>query len=135
MKLFQLIVIVCSLFTLGCNSDTKSLDNDSIVSIWNLEETCVSPGGPDLICNAPEEKTTLEFFEDGRFELVIGSVRCEGNYERIELDQGSELVLNSIDESCRFGSNSFRITELNNSELTMNWIGCIEPCISHFSRL
>lgn len=134
MKTFHVLVLTLSLCIMGCNSDTKRNDIDPILAHWDLQETCVSPGDLSLICNPPEEVTTLQFFEDGGFELLIGSIQCDGFYETDEGDLGNEITLTSNEDNCTFGSNRFIITEISNSLLTLNWIGCREPCISYFKR-
>jgi len=134
MKTVHLIVLIFSLFIMACNSDTKSIDSDPIVAHWSLDETCVSPGDLSLICNPPDEVTSLQFFIDGGFELMIGAIQCNGNYETIEGDSGNEITLTSEGDGCSFGSNRFVITELNDSIMTLQWIGCREPCISYFTR-
>jgi len=133
MSVKQLLFIIMSLCIFACSSDTKSIDNDSLISTWILEENCISPGGPDLICNPPDEATSLTFFEDGQYELVRSNIRCNGTYDRNETE--NELSLTSTDNHCNFSTDHFLITELNESTLTLSWIGCIEPCISHFKKL
>lgn len=134
MRFVQSFCIIIVLIATSCNSDTKNLDEATIIGSWNLEENCFSPGDTSLICNPPDEATVLDFFDDGRFELTIGNFKCTGNYTVTEAEFGDEIMMTTDDEGCTFGSNNYRVAEVNNEKLVFNWIGCIEPCISEFSR-
>ena len=126
----RIVRLFTLLFTLGCSSDTREIQSDSLTGTWQLISVYESSGGATPTWQPIEDGFTLSFQRNNVF--VSSKFECDGLYE---INPNQTLTINFDCETSQMkGELDYRFVE-EHLILTPNPNTCIEGCDQKFKKI
>jgi hypothetical protein len=131
-------LVICVLLTafitatIACNKPASPGDGKGLTGKWKLKEYYVNPGGGNGVWRTLDRTAYAEFKPDGTF--IMNDLGFDV-YNRYFLKNDSVFVL-VLGTMQAFRPDSTHVPfKINNGELSMNPMMCIEGCEYRFTRV